>query len=185
MESKNVTGDVNRILEKVKAMTINESASLFINEFGISGTTESVACEMNNMMDKHYKEDVPLKPGAAEYVKKLYKEGVKMCVASATAEDLIKICLTRLGIADCFSFFLSCETVGKGKNYPDVYLEAAKRLGSAVGETEVYEDALYAVKTAKKAGFHVTAVYDSGSEKAREKIIKIADDIIIDWRDFI
>ena len=39
--------------------------------------------------------------------------------------------LERLGVAHYFDFILSCETVGKGKIQPDVYLEAARRMGSA------------------------------------------------------
>lgn len=57
-----------------------------------------------------------------------------------------------------FDFILSCETLGVSKNRPDVFLEAARRLGAAPGETAVFEDALYAARTAREAGFYTVAV---------------------------
>jgi uncharacterized membrane protein YbhN (UPF0104 family) len=84
-----------------------------------------------------------------------------MCVASATAEDLMDACLTRLGVAHYFSFLLSCETIGAGKSRPDVYFEAAKRLGAQPEDIAVFEDALYAANTAKQAGFYTIAIWAS------------------------
>ena len=106
-----------------------------------------------------------------------------MCVASATAEHLMESCLTRLGVRQYFEFLLSCETVGAGKGSPLVYQEAAKRLDAAPGEIAVYEDALYAVQTAKDAGFHVVGVYDDSAAGNWQTIAKIADEIIINWEE--
>ena len=140
------------ILEQIKPMTMSESAALFRREFGLTGDVEA---QMNEMMEDHYRNDIPLKPGAWEYLENLHRQGVRMCVASATAEHLMESCLTRLGVRQYFEFLLSCETVGAGKRSPLVYQESARRLGTVPGEIAVYEDALYAVQTAKAAGFHV------------------------------
>ena len=168
------------ILEQIKPMTMSESAELFRREFGLTGDPEA---EMNAMMEEHYREDIPLKPGVAEYLRKLQRRGVRMCVASATAEHLMESCLTRLGVRQYFEFLLSCETVGAGKRSPLVYQEAARRLGAVPGQIAVYEDALYAVQTAKEALFHVVGVFDSGSAGNWKTIEKIADEIIINWED--
>ena len=105
-----------------------------------------------------------------------------MCVASATAEDLMDACLTRLGVARYFSFLLSCETVGAGKNRPDVYLEAAKRLGAPPEDIAVYEDALYAANTAKQAGFYTIAVRDDSNQPLWETLTALTDEVIFDWQ---
>ena len=105
-----------------------------------------------------------------------------MCVASATAEDLMEACLTRLGVAKYFSFLLSCETVGAGKNRPDVYWESAKRLGAKPAEIAVYEDALYAAETAKSAGFYTVAVRDDSNQLHWESLTALADEVILDWQ---
>ena len=178
---KGVSDIPDKILEKIRPMTMTESADLFIEEFGIDGTPGAVANEMNDLMDAHYYKDIPLKKGVKEYLKGLYDAGVKMCVASATAIPLMEACLTRLGIRDCFSFVLSCETIGVGKSRPAIYYEAADRFGASPEETAVYEDALYAAETAKKAGFYVIGVFDESGEKKFSRLKEISDEIILEW----
>ena len=182
LESKGIPVVSPAVSERIRPMTMTESAALFIEEYGLSGTAESVAAEMNAMMDEHYRRDIPLKPGAAAYLEALRRRGVTMCVASATAEDLMDACLTRLGVAHYFSFLLSCETVGTGKNRPDVYWESAKRLGAQPKEIAVFEDALYAANTAKQAGFYTIAVRDDSNQPHWETLSALADEVILDWQ---
>ncbi len=182
LAKRGVTDIPAELPERIKPMTITESAAYFIAEYGLSGTPESMAADMNAVMEAHYQKDILLKPGVKEYLEKLKAAGVRMCVASATAGPLIEACLRRLGVLEYFSFLLSCETVGAGKKRPDVYLEAAKRLGADPSEAAVYEDALYAAETAKQAGFYVVGVYDENAADSWEKIKHLADETIKDWR---
>lgn len=182
LTDKGVTEIPADILERIKPMTMSESADLFRREFGLSGDPET---EMNAMMDEHYRNDIPLKPGVREYLQKLHRRGVQMCVASATAEHLMECCLTRLGVRDCFEFLLSCETVGAGKRSPLVYHESARRLNAIPAEIAVYEDALYAVQTAKEAGYHVVGVYDDSAAKNWQTIEELADETILSWEEQI
>ena len=163
-------------------MTISESAALFQQEFDLSGNPEA---EMNAMMDAHYRNDIPLKPGVREYLQTLRSRGVRMCVASATAEHLMEACLKRLEVRDCFEFLLSCETVGAGKRSPLVYLESAKRLNAVPAEIAVFEDALYAVQTAKDAGYYVVGVYDDSAAKNWQTIVYVADEVILNWEETV
>ena len=170
------------ILEQIKPMTMSESAALFRREFGLTGDVEA---QMNEMMEDHYRNDIPLKPGAWEYLENLHRQGVRMCVASATAEHLMESCLTRLDVRQYFEFLLSCETVGAGKRSPLVYQESARRLGTVPGEIAVYEDALYAVQTAKAAGFHVVGVYDDSAADSWQAIEQESDEVILNWEEAV
>ena len=181
LESKGVKTVPADILKRIAPMTMGESAALFIEEFGLSGTAAEVEAEMNAMMEGHYRRDVPLKPGVRAYLKRLRDRGVRMCVASSTAEALMEACLTRLGVRDCFEFFLSCDSVGAGKDRPDVYHAAAGRLGGSPEDTAVFEDAPFAARTAKAAGYYVVAVRDGGDKDRWEKIKAIADESVSDW----
>ena len=178
LESKGVAHVPREVIEKIKAMTITESAALFIEEFNLPGTPEAVAAEMNAMMDEHYKRDIPLKSGVKEYLDSLHEKGVEMCVASATAEHLMEACLKRVGVMKYFKFLLSCERVGVGKHKADVYFEAVKGLHSKPCDTAVYEDAIYAADTAKKAGFYVIGVYDDSAKTSWKDIQDLADEVI-------
>lgn len=171
------------ILENIRPMTIFEAAVYFKDVYGFLEAPEDLAQEVNELMIKHYREDIPLKPGVRDYLEKLKKGNVRMCVASATAEYLMKACLERAGILENFEFLLSCETVGMGKHSPEIYFLAAEKLGARPEDTAVYEDALHAVETAKAAGFYVTAVYDENGKENWEKICGIADDSIFCWKD--
>ena len=182
LESKGVLEVSPSVLERIKPMTMTESAALFVEEYELTGTAESVAAEMNAMMDEHYRRDIPLKPGVSAYLEVLRQKGVSMCVASATAEELMKACLTRLGVAHYFSFLISCETVGAGKNQPDVYWEAAKRLGAQPEKIAVYEDALYAANTAKQAGFYTIAIWDNSNQSHWYRLAELADEVILNWQ---
>ena len=183
LERKGILQVSPAVLEQIKPMTMTESAALFLREYGLPGTAESVAAEMNTMMDQHYRRDIPLKPGAAAYLEALERNGTVMCVASATAEELMEACLTRLGVARHFAFLLSCETVGSGKNRPDVYWEAARQLGAQPQEIAIYEDALYAAETAKLAGFYTVAVRDDSNCSHWEGLTALADEVIHDWQE--
>lgn len=181
LESKGVVHVRGEVIEKIKVMTITESAALFIEEFNLTGTPETVAAEMNAMMDEHYRRDIPLKSGVKEYLDSLHEKGVEMCVASATAEHLMEACLNRVGVMKYFKFLLSCETVGAGKHKADVYFEAVKRLQAKPCDTAVYEDAIYAADTAKKAGFYVIGVYDDSAKLRWKDIEDLADEAIMEF----
>lgn len=180
LASKGVGEVPAEILERIKPMTMSESAALFREAFGLTGDVEA---EMNALMEGHYRTDIPLKPGAGEYLQKLHQSGVRMCVASATAAHLMEACLSRLGVRAYFEFLLSCEAVGAGKRSPQVYHEAARRLGAPPGEIAVYEDALYAVQTAKEAGYHVVGVYDESAAGRWRTVAQTADEIIWNWEE--
>lgn len=173
------------ILAQIVTMTMTQSAKLFKDEFGLDGTPEMIAEEMNEMMNEHYRHDIPLKEGVREYLMKLKASGTILCVASATDVSLVDACLTRLGIVDHFSFLLSCEMVGAGKGKPDIYYEAAKRFGALPEDIAVYEDALYAVRTAKSAGFYVIGVYDDSEKECFDELQMISDEVICSWKDEI
>ena len=108
-----------------------------------------------------------------------------MCVATGTAAPLARLCLERLGVADYFVDILSCEDIGVSKECPDIYLLAARRLGSTPEETAVFEDALYAARTAKKAGFYTVGVFEPGYAEWWEELSALADETITDWRNLI
>lgn len=171
------------IQEESIALTMEGSAHLFIRTYGLSETPEQISTEINGLMEEHYRTDVSLKAGAADCLERMKLGGFTMCVASSTAPELLDICLRRLGIRDYFQFLLSCEEVGAGKNQPDVYLEAARRMGGTPENTIIFEDILVAAQTAKKAGFTLGVVYDVNSEDDQDQLKALADHYILRWDD--
>jgi len=178
---KGVTEGIDEILERTKPMTLEEASTLFIETFHMAGTPAQLADEIHAIMEGHYRHDVLPKPGAKEYLDRLRDRGVKMCVASATPAPLIRLCLERLGLCHYFDFILSCVDVGAGKSRPDVYLECARRLDAKPGEIAVFEDAVYAVRSSKAAGFYVVGVQDRCNTGFWEEIASTAHETVGDW----
>ena len=183
LASRGVTNPSAELLERIKPMTLLESSVLFMQEFNIPGSPEEIAAEINSMMAEHYRRDVKLKPGAAEYLRALKEKGVRMCVASATVEPLVTACLNRLGVLDCFEFLISCADVGAGKDRPDVFLAAADRFGAAPEDVASYEDAIFAARTAVDAGFYTVGVYDATAHAAWEQLQALTREHITDWNE--
>ena len=98
-----------------------------------------------------------------------------MCVATATDISLASPALKRLGIIDYFEDIITCNQLGIAKDDPAFFLETLKRIDTPIAETMVFEDALYAIKSAKAAGFTVAGVYDSSMEADSKKIASLAD----------
>ncbi len=80
------------------------------------------------------------------------------------------------------NLIFTCTEVGHGKDEPDIYEAGRRAMGTEKSETAVFEDAYYAVKTAKNAGFFVAGVYDR-YEKQTEEIKKFADAYIENFSD--
>lgn len=183
LNARGITGDVAAMLEEVKTMTVEESAALFLQRFRLPGTPQDVMRDMDEMMARHYRTDVPAKPGVRKYLELLLRRGATLCIASATAEPLIWDCLRHLGLESYFSFLMSCEEVGAGKSQPDVFLAAAERLGARPAEIAVFEDSAFAAQTAKNAGFYTVGVYDEEGKDDWPEVRRTCNETIWNWND--
>ncbi|MCF0246191.1 MAG: HAD family phosphatase [Ileibacterium sp.] len=165
------------IRQETDALTLSEAIFLYAERFGFDPS--KAGSEMTDMMKVHYGTDIPVKPGIPALLEDLKRKGVRMCVASASSEDLILTCLNHLNLSDYFEFVLSCETLETQKREPKIYLEAARRFQADPKDIAVYEDSLAAVQTAKKAGFYTVGVF-SKEEEDHQKLIKQTADEYID-----
>lgn len=97
-------------------------------------------------------------PEMRAFVERLSAEGVVMAVASGSSRAAIEAVLAATGLAGRFAVTVSAEEVGRGKPEPDVFLEAARRLGAAPGDCVVLEDAPPGAAAARAAGMRCIAV---------------------------
>ena len=160
--------------ETFKNMSLRQAARYYQTEYGVTLSIDQIMDGVNAMLERYYRFEVPLKPGAAELLERLRQNGVKLCIATATDRHLVEAALDRCGVLSCFGEIFTCNEVGHGKDEPDIFEAALRSLGTRREETLVFDDAFYAVRTAKEAGFPVAAVYDS-HEKAQDQIRMLAD----------
>ncbi len=182
LKSKGITDIPQELNEILKPLSLMQGAEYFIKAFGIKLTPEKIIEEINKSIESGYKNEVGLKEGAVEFLNKF--QGVKMCIATAAERDLAQCALKRLGIDDFFDFIITSTEVGGSKLTPEIYISAAKRLGLAVSDVIVFEDALHAVKAAKSAGFYTVGVFDGRNRDDKDDIIHIADEFVFSLNEF-
>lgn len=166
--------------KSIGSLSLREGAALLKDFYRLDMTVDEIVSDVNGRLAWYYENEVDARPGVREYLAGMRSAGIKACVATESSMELAEAALRRLGLLENFEFVLSCQNRGIGKNTPDVYLEAAERLGAEPGECLVFEDALYALRTAKSAGFHTVAVYEP-HEKRQNEMRKAAEKYIGDW----
>lgn len=166
-------------------MGMNETAQYFVDNFDINFTVEEIVEKVYASVENQYKNHLQLKPFAYDYLKMLHEKGIKMCVATATDKTLVEAVLKRVGVLDFLEFVITCDEVGVGKENPAIYLKSVKDLGSTVEKTVIFEDAIYCVNTAKKAGFTVVGVYDAAAAKHMDAIKEKCDKYIMGYEELI
>jgi HAD superfamily hydrolase (TIGR01509 family) len=174
LKSQGITPS-NDVSEAVSAMSIQQVCGYFCSAYGLDLSHDEIVNGINRMVEDFYYNRVQLKEGVRETLSRLQKHGVKMCVATATDRYLVEAGLIRTGISDYFGRIFTCTEVGAGKDAPDIYCQALDFLGTDIKETVVFEDALYAIRTAKASGFTVAALYDASICHQQDITIKLAD----------
>lgn len=140
--------------------TYNEKTQELIDLYGLDISVKDIKLKFDELAEVEYRERLQLKPYVREFLQQCREAGIRMAVATATASHLALACFERLDILQYFDTVLSTRDTGVNKFQPDIYLRCAAQLNSTPGETTVFEDALYAAKTAFDAGFTVVGVYD-------------------------
>lgn len=161
--------------EKILTMSMRQAAAYFRADYGVALPEQEIIDGINARIEAFYRDTAPAKEGVRDFLEALAQRGVKMCVATATDRPLAEAALRRTGLLGAFSRILTCTETGAGKDQPDVFLQAQKALDTPLEQTVVVEDALYAIQTAKRAGFPVVAVYDASSRADQEQIKGLAD----------
>ena len=132
--------------------------SRFLHErAGVPDSPGQINDAVVQLMLEAYAEYLPLIDGAVEAVQRLAAE-FPLAVASSSNRPLIDAVLAVAGLERYFAATVSSEEVARGKPAPDVYLEAARRLGVAPTSCTAVEDSHGGIRSAKAAGMHVIAI---------------------------
>lgn len=165
----------------IKVSTVEEAAAYFCRRYGLSVTPEEITRAINDELVYQYREVLFPKDGVMDMLEKFKAAGVKMFAATATDRHLIEPCIKRCGIYNYLEGMLTCTEVGVGKSEPTIYRLATEALGLEKEEVAVFEDALYAIRTAKKDGYFVVGIYDDSMKDYQDKIKALVDLYVPDY----
>jgi len=134
---------------------------------GVPESPEEINAAVVRRMLATYREHLPLIPGAVDAVRRI-AAAFPLGLASSSNREIIDTVLDVSGLAPCFRVTVSSEEVAHGKPAPDVYLEAARRLGVDAANCCAIEDSHGGIRSAKSAGMRVIAIpnatYPPGDE---------------------
>jgi len=138
-------------------MSSVEWSAFIYDELGVADSPEEISAEVVRRMAARYGERLPLVAGAVEAVERL---GARwpLGVASSSNRPLIDAVLELSGVARFFRATVSSEEVARGKPAPDVYLEAARRLGVPADACAAIEDSQSGIRSAEAARMVVIAI---------------------------
>ena len=141
--------------------TLCHSMALWRSETaGINWSDPAAVARVHSSMRRHYAEELELRAGVTDFLEEIKSRDIPCCIASATAVDVSAPLLEKSGLMRYMDFYVSVFDIGARKDKPDIYLNAAERLGVDPCECAVFEDSEYCARTAHDAGFFVVGVFD-------------------------
>lgn len=171
-------------MTKVSAMQFRQIAEYTIARFDLPDTPEQLMAEWDEMARVAYSTVVEAKPHAVEYLRGLKESGAALAVATSLPPALRGPAMVHVGIDGFFDEVVSVDDVGDvGKDSPDIYLEAARRLRVEPGDCTVFEDLLVGMRSARAAGMAVWAMHDDSSDRDWDEICRLADGVLFDFAD--
>ena len=147
----------DRAQRDMMGMSSREWSRYMHETIGLPEPPEEINREVVERLATAYRERLPVIPGAREAVERLAVRW-PLGLASSSNRELIDLALELLGVRHLFEATVSSEEVARGKPAPDVYLEAARRLGVDPAHTAAIEDSHNGILAAKAAGIRVIAI---------------------------
>jgi HAD superfamily hydrolase (TIGR01509 family) len=138
-------------------MSSTEWSAYMREELGVDMDPGEISAAVVSRLEDLYRESVPLIPGAREAVARL-AERWPLGLASSANREIIDLVLELTALGAHFRATVSSEEVAQGKPAPDVYLEAARRLGVTARDCSAVEDSANGLRSAAAAGMKVIAV---------------------------
>lgn len=136
------------------------AAELYVERFDLNMTVDEIIREHERHMYHNYVNHIPPKPGAVEFLRRLHADGVRLCVATMSPTDVAEAAFQAHGLLDMMEFVTSTYDIGLPKGDPAFFEAVLGRLKLPADRCAMFEDALYAAKSARLAGLPVYGIHD-------------------------
>lgn len=169
----------------IAPMGFERAAIYTVEKYNLKETPSQVTAVWNEMAQRKFASSVFIKPYVKEYLEFLKNSGVKLCVATASHEELFVPALENNEILHLFDCITTLKEVKRGKGFPDIYLKAAEKINASPKESVVFEDIYEGIKGANDGGFYSVGVYDKNSTRDIEKIKSSCDRFIYSFSELM
>ncbi|WP_328441899.1 HAD family phosphatase [Streptomyces sp. NBC_00444] len=144
--------------ERYVGISTQETVALWKERYGLRASVAELLAAKNRAYLGLARTATRAYPEMRTFVELLAREGVPMAVASGSSPEAIEAILAGTGLDDRLRTVVSADEVERGKPAPDVFLEAARRLGAAPADCVVLEDAAPGAAAAHAAGMRCIAI---------------------------
>jgi HAD superfamily hydrolase (TIGR01509 family) len=146
------------------------------DEVGLDDEPAEISAEVVRRLEERYRVELPLITGSEQAVKRI-ADRWPLALASSSNRELIDLVLEASGLGRFFTETVSSEEVARGKPAPDVFLEAARRLGVAPSRCGAVEDSENGIRAARAAGMRTIAIPNPQFPPA-EEALALADVVL-------
>ena len=115
--------------KEIEGMSFTETAVYIKQKFSIPDPIEKMKEDWNAMAFDKYVNEVPLKKGVPEFLALCRKKGIRLGIATSNSRQLVDAIIASHGLTEYFDGIVTGCEVNRGKPWPDVYLETARRCG--------------------------------------------------------
>ena len=157
------------------SMSMEQGAEYLKEHYALTETAETIREGLQEMLRAFYCDEVRAKPDAEKLLRAFWDAGIRITAATSSPRDLIGRALERNGLLGYIERIFTNSEIGKSKHFPDIYDAAAAYMGTKPEETLVFEDSLYALKTAAAAGYRTAGVADCQGEPDQAGLAEAAD----------
>ena len=184
---------VDEIFFSSRGLPIDEDASTTLATLGFAAGAQwcveryhlrdevaDIVNEWNRLGAALYESEVRLRPGAEAYVRALRSRGVRVGLAT-TNDPHVLGAMRHVDVGGLFDEVVCGREVARGKDHPDIYLEAARRMGADPAGCVVFEDILPGTLSAARAGMATVAVASSDPRQPASELRLTADLWIDGW----
>ena len=171
------------LFDRLAHMRLEQSAQYFIDTYEQFSklTVREILDYWWRKIENEYRTNIKIKANADKFVSKIRSLGVKTAIASVTDTPLIKIAMDKQNMLSQFDYITCTREVGYNKKQPNIYIACAEKLGFDICDCAVFEDSLYAAKTARNANFYTIGVYDKYTSGDLDEFRAICDRVIFSW----
>lgn len=174
LESLNITAEEN-LSRVLYPMSLEQSCRYLKERYSLRESEGDILSGILGIIEGFYRDEVMLKDGVRVFLDGLRRRNIPLVIATSGDRDLLTSALTRNGVAEYFEEIFTCTELFTTKHEPDIYIACAEFLGLSPEYIGVFEDALFAVETAKRAGFVTFGVKDESNVQQWEIIRAISD----------
>ena len=174
----------DNLIKILTPLGYTKSAEYYVNELGVQDTVANIVKRIEKKLVYEYSNNIYLKPGVLEYLKKLRDEGTSLYVLTASPHIVTDACLKHNGVQGTFHWFdkvWSVEDFKLSKSDPQIFYEVAKTIGCEVGDIHYFDDSLIALRNSQKAGYINYGVYDTQTEDEVETMKGLCDTVVMSF----